>query len=84
MYTAIILAILAALGVWFVVARSVWRSGPGRRKYSTECPENGLAVKVTVDQKEGDFGSLVKADVLQCSLFSPGPPNCGKECLGRL
>ena len=84
MNTEFILALCAALGIWMVVGRSIWHWGPGMRKHTVQCPQNELPLRVVVDQREGDFGSLVMANVTQCSLFGSRPPNCGKECLSRL
>ena len=84
MNTVLILAVLAVLGIWFVVGRSMWRSGPGRWQHIVRCPKNDLPAKLLVEQKEGDFGSLVMADVARCSLFPDRQPLCRKECLSRL
>jgi hypothetical protein len=79
-----IFEILGVLICWVVLARAVWKWGPGLRKRSVRCPEKRVGAKVLADQREVDFGCLQMVDVKECSLLKNGPAACGKGCLARL
>lgn len=80
--------LLAAVGtvatVWTVLFFAIWRWGPGPRRRSLRCPTKRVRAKVTIEQREGAFGSLRAADVTACSLFPDAPVTCDKECLTKL
>ena len=79
-----IFEILGVLICWVVLARAIWKWGPGLRRRSVRCPEKRVGAKVLADQREAEFGCLQMVDVKECSLLKNGPVTCGKGCLARL
>lgn len=79
-----IFEILGVLICWAVLARAIWKWGPGLRKRSVRCPEKRVDAKVLADQREAEFGCLQMVDVKECSLLKNGPATCGKGCLPGL
>jgi len=80
----IALEILGVLTCWAVLARAIWKWGPGLRKRSVECPEKKAGARVLADQREADFACLCVMDVKECSLLGRAPVSCSKGCLTRL
>lgn len=78
------LEILAVIAAWGLVLRSIRRWGPGYANRRVRCPEKKVRAKVRVEQREGDFGTLVATDVVACSLLPGQPVTCDKDCLKRL
>lgn len=84
MDVTMLLAIVGVLSAWGVVLVAIRRWGPGRAKRWVRCPRRGKRARVSVEQVEGDFGSLRVMDILACSMFADRPLGCDKECLRRL
>ncbi|MBI2956752.1 MAG: hypothetical protein HYY26_05520 [Acidobacteria bacterium] len=84
MDAALLLAILAVIACWLVVAYGIRRWGPGRAPRWVYCPERKRPAKIVVEQREGTFGQIYVEDVLSCSLFDDRPLGCDKACLHRL
>jgi len=80
----IALEIIGVVICWMVLARAIWKWGPGLRWRSARCPEKSVSAKVLADQREGEFDCLRVADVKACSLFKDAPLACDKGCLVRL
>jgi len=80
----IALEITGVVICWAVLARAIWKWGPGLRSRSVRCPEKRIGAKVLADQREGEFDCLRVVDVKECSLFKNEPVACGKGCLARL
>lgn len=81
MYPIIVLAVLAVLLVWLVVAAAIWYWGPRRWSRFLLCPEKNIPARVIFHRKEGWFGSLEAKDVKECSLFPGGTVTCDKHCV---
>jgi len=79
-----IFEIFGVLICWLVLARAIWKWGPGLRRRSVRCPEKRVGAKVLADQREAEFGCLQIVDVKECSLLQHGPVTCGKGCVARL
>ena len=84
MSSMIVLEIVGVLICWVVLARAIWKWGPGLRRRSVRCPEKRVGAKVLADQREAEFGCLEVVEVKECSLFGNAPVTCGKGCLERL
>ncbi len=84
MNTLIAMEAFGVLLCWAVLARAIWKWGPGLRRRSVRCPERRVAARVLADQREAEFGSLRVMDVKGCSLLGKAPLACSKGCLGRL
>lgn len=80
----IVLEISGVIICWLILARAIWKWGPGLRKRSVRCPEKGIGATVLADQREADFGCLQMVDVKECSLLKNGPVTCGKGCVARV
>ena len=79
--TLIVWLALVAVAVILATALLYIRQwGPGVVTRHVRCPEKHKDARVTFVQKEGDFGSLIVADVLKCSLLPQGPVTCNKAC----
>ncbi len=79
----IIIEIFAVLICWAVLARAIWKWGPGLRKRSVRCPEKSVGAKILAEQREAEFGCLRLVDVKKCSLLGNAPVACAKGCLAR-
>lgn len=80
------LQILMGIGVlaaWAVLAITIRRWGPSFANRSIRCPTKKVRARVRVEQREGEFGSLLTTDVKTCSLFPDAPLACDKGCLAR-
>ena len=84
MNTLIALEVCGVLLCWVLVARAIWKWGPGLRRRSVHCPEKEVATKVLADQREADFACLRVLDVKECSLLKSVPVTCSKGCIGQL
>jgi hypothetical protein len=84
MNSIIALEMLGVLICWAVLARAIWKWGPGLRKRSVRCPEKRVGARVLADQREADFASLRVMDVKECSLLGNAPVACSKGCMIRL
>ncbi len=80
----LLLVIFLLLVVWAVAVTFLYNVGPGTVHRLVQCPEKHERANLVVLYKEPVWGRLEAADVMRCSLLSPGPVNCGKECLARL
>jgi hypothetical protein len=69
---------------WAVLARAIWKWGPGLRRRSVRCPEKRVGAKVLAEQREAEFGCLRVMEVKECSLFGNAPVACSKGCMARL
>ena len=78
----ILLAVLGVLLAWVAVAFAIRHWGPGLAQRSLLCPEKKVPARVTLDRREGSFGSLKVIDIKECSLFSGAPVTCEKHCMG--
>ncbi len=88
MNSTLILAIVAGLVSWLVVAYGIWQWGPGFRSRSVWCPVLKKRAKVLADQREALFVSsyagLEVADIKHCSLLNEPTVSCRKECMQKL
>jgi hypothetical protein len=76
--------IVTVVGLWALVALAIHRWGPGRRKSTVYCPETSTPMKVTVLQREADWGTFRPADITACSRFPGAAVACDKKCLARI
>lgn len=80
----LIVVVFLLLVVWAVAITFLYNVGPGEAHRRVDCPEKHRRANLVVLYKEPIWGRLEASDVLRCSLLSPGPVNCKKECLARL
>ena len=80
MNTLIAIEACGVLLAWAVLARAIWKWGPGLRWRSVRCPERKVGTRVLADQREAEFGCLRVADVTRCSLVGNAPIACSKGC----
>jgi len=83
MNNIIALEISGVIICWMVLARAIWKWGPGLRRRSVRCPEKRDHASVLADQREAEFGCLRMVDVKECSLLKNGPVTCSKGCVAR-
>ena len=84
MNTLIAMEACGVLLCWAVLARAIWKWGPGLRSRSVRCPERRVSARILADQREPEFGSLRVMDVKGCSLLGKAPLACDKGCLVKL
>jgi len=82
MKVIIALEIGGVLICWAVLARAIWKWGPGLRRRSVHCPEKERQAKLLADQREAEFGCLHVVGVSDCSLAGNLP--CSKGCMTQL
>jgi len=84
MNTLMAIEICGVLLSWAILARAIWKWGPGLRWRSVRCPERRTAARVLAEQREAEFGCLRVAEVSICSLLGNPPHACSKGCLVEL
>jgi hypothetical protein len=84
MNTLIALEACGVLLCWAVLARAIWKWGPGLRRRPVLCPEKSVRARILAEQREADFGCLRVVEVKGCSLREEAPLACSKGCLVSL